>query len=37
MRYRSAENIVGEMEYLARLGATVLHFKDDIFTVNRNM
>ncbi|MEC8024090.1 MAG: radical SAM protein [Myxococcota bacterium] len=36
MRYRSAENIAGEMEYLARLGATVLHFKDDIFTVNRD-
>ena len=35
MRYRSAANIVGEMELLVRLGATVLHFKDDIFTVNR--
>lgn len=35
MRYRSAENVVGEMEYLVKLGATVLHFKDDIFTVNR--
>lgn len=35
MRYRSAENVVDEMEYLVRLGATVLHFKDDIFTVNK--
>lgn len=35
MRWRSVENVVGEMEYLARLGCTVLHFKDDIFTVHR--
>ncbi len=36
MRYRSADSVVGEMEYLVRLGCTVLHFKDDIFTVNRD-
>jgi anaerobic magnesium-protoporphyrin IX monomethyl ester cyclase len=35
MRWRSAENVVDEMAHLARLGCTVLHFKDDIFTVNR--
>jgi len=35
MRYRSAENVVVEMEYLVGLGATVLHFKDDIFTVSK--
>ena len=35
MRFRSAKNVVDEMEYLVRLGCTVIHFKDDIFTVNR--
>ena len=35
MRYRSPNNVVDEMEYLVRLGCTVLHFKDDIFTINR--
>jgi len=35
MRYRSAENVAGEMEDLVRLGCTVLHFKDDIFTINK--
>lgn len=34
MRYRSAQSVVDEMEYLVRLGVTVLHFKDDIFTIN---
>ena len=36
MRFRSGENVAEEMAYLQRLGATVLHFKDDIFTVNRD-
>ncbi len=36
MRFRSVEDVVGEMEYLVRLGATVLHFKDDIFTISRD-
>jgi len=35
MRFRSAENVVEEMKYLSRLGVTALHFKDDIFTINR--
>jgi radical SAM superfamily enzyme YgiQ (UPF0313 family) len=36
MRYRSAENVVDEMEYLVGLGTTVLHFKDDIFTISKD-
>jgi radical SAM superfamily enzyme YgiQ (UPF0313 family) len=36
MRFRSAENVVEEMRYLSRLGATVLHFKDDIFTIDHD-
>ena len=35
MRFRSVENVVEEMRYLTRLGVTALHFKDDIFTINR--
>ncbi len=36
MRYRSVENVVDEMAWLSALGATVLHFKDDIFTIDKD-
>ena len=35
MRYRSIENVGEEVALLERLGATVLHFKDDIFTMDK--
>lgn len=35
MRYRSPANVVDELLYLRAMGATVIHFRDDIFTMNR--
>jgi len=34
-RARSAANVVQELLYLRALGATVVHFRDDIFTLDR--
>ena len=34
-RMRSTESVIAELELLGSLGFTVLHFKDDIFTLNR--
>lgn len=35
MRVRSAENVVAELEYLAKLGVHNIHMYADLFTVNR--
>lgn len=35
-RTRSAANIVAEMQYLEELGFTIVHFKDDIFTLRKD-
>lgn len=35
MRYRAAASVVEELLYLRALGATVIHFRDDIFTMDR--
>ncbi len=35
-RRRSPENVLAEVQLLQRLGRTVMHFKDDIFTFDRD-
>jgi len=34
-RFRSTDSVVEELSYLSILGCTLVHFKDDVFTLNR--